>query len=280
MKKSNKQRRVEIKARRAERARTTAGIDPRLHVGKMPAEAIAADPARLAHNNTYGTLPSFYVDRAFKCRDCGSDEVWTAKQQKWWYEEQQGAIDSVAVRCRPCRLARRAAIEARGPAALRLRREGQALRELGARPPNAAARAALEEALASKWDGLNVIAARALCQWGDATSIARVRTALETLLADSRYRSPCGAIARTLMPHLGPADLQWAIDLLLEGAHRSNRFFARDLFEAFDPAALEALLQPLSSRYFGTEFAQDFEVLLFRARCRARHARTPYQYRD
>lgn len=57
----------------------------------------------MSHNNTYGLLPLFYVDKAYTCRDCGAEEIWIAKQQKWWYETAKGHIDSTAVRCRRCR---------------------------------------------------------------------------------------------------------------------------------------------------------------------------------
>lgn len=77
----------------------------------VPLGAAAADPTQLAHNNTYGLLPSFYIDTPFVCRDCGAHEIWTAKQQKWWYEIAKGPIDSHAVRCRPCRLLERARVE-------------------------------------------------------------------------------------------------------------------------------------------------------------------------
>jgi len=30
-------------------------------------------------------------------------EVWTAEQQKWYYEEAKGSIHAKAVRCRNCR---------------------------------------------------------------------------------------------------------------------------------------------------------------------------------
>ena len=125
MNKSNKQRRAELKARRLARAvslrvHDVRGIAPgvqSVHSGMVP-----ADPTKLAHNNTYGLLPLFYVDTAFTCRDCGSQEVWTAKQQKWWHEEAQGHIDSRAVRCRPCRLIERA----RAQEARRVAEEGLA----------------------------------------------------------------------------------------------------------------------------------------------------------
>lgn len=77
----------------------------------MPLGAVAVDPAQLAHNNTYGLLPSFYIDTPFVCKDCGAHEIWSAKQQRWWYEIAKGPIDSRAVRCRPCRLLERARVE-------------------------------------------------------------------------------------------------------------------------------------------------------------------------
>lgn len=101
--KSGKQRRAEIKARRLERAAALAQANRQVLPDPMFPGAVPADPARLAHNNTYDMLPLFYVDRAFRCRDCGSQELWTAKQQKWWYEVAGGNINSQAVRCRPCR---------------------------------------------------------------------------------------------------------------------------------------------------------------------------------
>ncbi|WP_371824070.1 zinc-ribbon domain containing protein [Hahella sp. HN01] len=53
--------------------------------------------------NPLERLPNFYVDRQFICKDCESHEIWTAKQQKWWYEIARGSIASKAVRCRSCR---------------------------------------------------------------------------------------------------------------------------------------------------------------------------------
>lgn len=98
---SGKQRRKEIMAKRHERIR----LQVRASVYELPRPvgSVFADHAELAHNNTYGPLPLFYMDRAFACRDCGTDQIWTAKQQKWWYEIGKGNIGSIAVRCRPCR---------------------------------------------------------------------------------------------------------------------------------------------------------------------------------
>lgn len=102
--KSGRQRRLEIRERRRQRALAATHLSTAADATRRWAEgAVAANAAELAHNNTYGILPLFYVDLAFTCRDCGSAELWTAKQQKWWYEEAKGNINSIAVRCRPCR---------------------------------------------------------------------------------------------------------------------------------------------------------------------------------
>jgi Probable zinc-ribbon domain len=67
----------------------------------------AADLARQAPNNSYSP-PLYYVDRSFTCISCGSQEVWTAEQQQWYYEVAKGPIYAGAIRCRECRKAHRA----------------------------------------------------------------------------------------------------------------------------------------------------------------------------
>ncbi len=117
--KSNKQRRAEIKRKRllrAEKAKRLLVTRP----GQLPVGVIAADHLQLQHANCYAPLPDFYLDLPFTCRDCGSDEVWTARQQKWWYEVMKGRLDSTAVRCRACRKAERE----RRAEAHRLQQEG------------------------------------------------------------------------------------------------------------------------------------------------------------
>lgn len=70
--------------------------------------AIPADLSQRAPHSSYGGVPLYYEDQPFTCVDCGKEEVWTAEQQKWWYEAAKGSIYSRAVRCRECRQARRA----------------------------------------------------------------------------------------------------------------------------------------------------------------------------
>jgi hypothetical protein len=108
--KSGRQRREEIREKRRQRAAALLVAPPAPPVLDVrgdphfwPEGAVAADAAELAHNHTYSPFPLFYVDKAFTCRDCGRAELWTGKQQKWWYEIAKGSINSTAVRCRPCR---------------------------------------------------------------------------------------------------------------------------------------------------------------------------------
>lgn len=45
----------------------------------------------------------YYLDQPFRCQDCGVEELWTAHQQKWWYEVAKGGVWTEATRCRSCR---------------------------------------------------------------------------------------------------------------------------------------------------------------------------------
>lgn len=109
--KSGKQRREEIKAKRLVRLRAAQAPSPYMPVKTVPLGAVASDPEQLVHNNFCCSPPSFYIDTPFVCKDCGAHEIWTAKQQKWWYEIAKGPVDSRAVGCRPCRLLERARVE-------------------------------------------------------------------------------------------------------------------------------------------------------------------------
>ena len=97
--KSNKQRKREIKDKRKLKAEKIK----QGHISGTSFGKIRADHEQLKHINTYGLLPDFYQSILFKCRDCDSDEIWTAQQQKWYYEVAKGHIDAKAVRCRKCR---------------------------------------------------------------------------------------------------------------------------------------------------------------------------------
>jgi hypothetical protein len=114
--KSGKLRRAEIRARRTGRKVKLKQrlVSERLAFRRAmlpPEGTVAVDRSRVKVG--YGLPPEFletgyYVDRPFTCCDCGAPQVWTALQQKWWYEVAGGDPWSKAVRCRPCRRARRA----------------------------------------------------------------------------------------------------------------------------------------------------------------------------
>lgn len=70
---------------------------------QRPARAVAADMSKQVPNNSWGPPVMAYFDIAYRCRDCGKEEVWTAEQQKWYYEEAKGSLYAKAVRCRDCR---------------------------------------------------------------------------------------------------------------------------------------------------------------------------------
>lgn len=70
---------------------------------------IPADISQQAPHNSAGGIPLYYEDLTFNCDICGREEVWTAEQQKWWYETAKGAIFSKATRCQACRTAQREA---------------------------------------------------------------------------------------------------------------------------------------------------------------------------
>ncbi len=64
---------------------------------------IAVDRSKVFSRSVLPTIPDYYRDSLFTCKDCGAQELWTAKQQQRWYEEQGGEIEAIAIRCRACR---------------------------------------------------------------------------------------------------------------------------------------------------------------------------------
>lgn len=79
----------------------------RFHGSGRPAGAVAADCSKQAQNNSALLPPTYYVDKPFQCIDCGKEEVWTAEQQKWFYEvakeicvPQQYGVENVATESR------------------------------------------------------------------------------------------------------------------------------------------------------------------------------------
>ncbi len=99
--KSGKQRKQELKAKRQKRV-----VDGPLKQKKerLLATRVVADRSKQRSCSCMPDYQEYYYDKEFKCIDCGKVEVWSAKQQKWWYEQIGGLIETTAIRCRPCRL--------------------------------------------------------------------------------------------------------------------------------------------------------------------------------
>ena len=49
----------------------------------------------------------WYIDAAFTCRGCDNDFVFTADEQRFWYETMRFYVDSRPVKCNHCRKADR-----------------------------------------------------------------------------------------------------------------------------------------------------------------------------
>lgn len=115
--KSGKQRRAELDARKRAKKeahdakvaaeRVEAARARRVALGRAMARGVTVNRDLLAPHNSYGepdfVRRGFYADLPFACVDCGKAEVWTATQQKWWYEVAKGDAFTTARRCRACR---------------------------------------------------------------------------------------------------------------------------------------------------------------------------------
>lgn len=71
---------------------------PKLDLKSLPAEVSEQVPI-----NSYCGAKLVYTDQPFRCRECGKHEIWTARQQKWYYEIAKGSLYATAVRCHDCR---------------------------------------------------------------------------------------------------------------------------------------------------------------------------------
>ena len=108
--KSGKQRRAELNAKKNARAANSATEQAEAARAALERDAIGGAPVNreaLAAHNSYSepefVTRGFYADQPFQCVDCGKAEIWTAHQQKWWYEVAKGDVFTIARRCRVCR---------------------------------------------------------------------------------------------------------------------------------------------------------------------------------
>jgi hypothetical protein len=137
------------------------------------------------------------------------------------------------------------------------------LTKLGGRKPDDASRAEVEEALHSKWEGVQVTAARALAMWGDARSLYLVQQLLVEVSQKPARWAAAGALVRALAPHLTSADLPWIVDLFVRVARRDVRFCLVPLFEALEPRVAIPMLEVELAKATGLT-AFDLRVALRR----------------
>lgn len=66
---------------------------------------IPADLTKHVPQNVFGYVPAVYVDEEYICGGCGKPSVWTAEDQKWYYETAKGRVFARHSRCDACRKA-------------------------------------------------------------------------------------------------------------------------------------------------------------------------------
>jgi hypothetical protein len=145
------------------------------------------------------------------------------------------------------------------------------LRSLASQRPSEERRRRLESGLLSKWDGVRVVAAQALCSWGDEASIASVRAALCSLAVEPVRWSSVGAIAKALAPKLAQADVEWCLDLFVRQSHRDNRFVLTVLFEYINAQYLLRRLNAAAAEATDPRLQRELKGAIARATWRAQN---------
>ena len=88
--------------------------DPRKMPGHFFHGACAIDYPTAIRANTAAQDDSvcprhWYIDARFRCAKCGEDFLWSAQEQRTWFETYRFWVDSLPALCRDCRAKRRAA---------------------------------------------------------------------------------------------------------------------------------------------------------------------------
>ena len=104
---SNRQKRIQLKQARIRREQKKYLLERGAQKKEVSAGTAPCNSNLLAPNHSFSdpafVLRGYYCDLLFKCKDCGTEEVWTATRQKWWYEVAKGDVWTTAVRCNACR---------------------------------------------------------------------------------------------------------------------------------------------------------------------------------
>ena len=127
-----------------------------------------------------------------------------------------------------------------------LKIESARIAKLGDAVPSESARVELESAIQSKWQGLQVSAARSFLAWGDGQSVSAVKALLSELSKSRQNFSSVSTVAIALSSHLQAADLKWVLQLYFRESNPHNRSHLLPLFHRLPAndaaAALERCL--------------------------------------
>ena len=135
------------------------------------------------------------------------------------------------------------------------------LRQIGLNPETPAARAKLEKALSSKWDGVQVAAAKALSRWGDQRSVRSLKELLSLVASKPNRNSTTHGVVKALYPHIKSSDLDWVIDVFVRGSRADNRGWIAMLFGAFP--ANEVRRRLAAEKLHGGKLERDVRAEIF-----------------
>ena len=111
--KNKRTRRQVLKEKRAQQASKKAEQRVVDRIDRTPGAIRVNETAlKLGYGTPDFVRRGYYTDQPFNCKDCGKEQVWTAAQQKWWYEVAGAPAITKAVRCRECRRKERLRVEA------------------------------------------------------------------------------------------------------------------------------------------------------------------------
>jgi hypothetical protein len=106
-----------IKRKREEKRLAKLQKEGRLVQGvELPKNSLAADPDAQDHGGGY-SAKFYYRDIHYTCAGCGKPGIWTAEQQKRYFEMQKGNIYNKPKWCYECHMRRKKNKDARGNAA-------------------------------------------------------------------------------------------------------------------------------------------------------------------
>jgi len=188
--------------------------DPTWQPGSIPAGALRGDIARQVMG-AFSTPRYWYEDRERRCVQCGQRFVFSAAEQKYWYETLGFYEESVAIRCAPCRKQRRTAHALREGLATALRASEASPKQPEVWLDVAAATAALFETTGAGDLDRGIAAARRASRLGDVAGGAVAEAELQRLASRPRKaRASLEAAMTELMPRRRRRQIERALAAL------------------------------------------------------------------